>query len=108
MKQTFSQFLYASPVLNEDTAADVQRLQQEISAIDAQLAQRTAPLQRRKQQLTQLLAQKQEQLQVEMKKSGNTTDQTQNGQQPQAANNQTTTPGSSGAATPGSAATSGI
>lgn len=107
MAQTFAQYLLNVTVLKEDAAADVQRLEQEISAIDAQLAQRTAPLQRRKQQLTTLLAQKQEQLQAERKKAGETDGQNPNAMQ-QDAGNQTTTPGSSGSATPGSSATAGM
>jgi len=103
-KLTFKQYLgIVNKPLVEDTAADVQNLQAQISALDARIAQQNKPLLARKQQLQTMLAQKQEQLQAEQKKAGTQANpQAQQGQQMQA-NNQTTTPGSAGAATPGSA-----
>lgn len=92
---TFKQFLH---ILEEGTAEDIAKLQADISMVDTAIAQRTTPLTQRKIQLQKLLMQKQKQQQAEAQRNPST-DQQQG--QPITT---TTTPGSAGAATPGSAA----
>lgn len=88
----------------EDTQQDIDKLMADISMIDSQIAQRTAPLQQRKVALTKLLAQKQGQKQAEDKKNGaNQQSGMQAQQQGQPSMTQTTTPGGTGSATPGGA-----
>lgn len=91
---TFKQFVHT---INEGTAEDISKLQADISMIDTTIAQRTAPLNARKTQLQKLLMQKQKQQQAEAKRAPE-----QQGQAPSTTT--TTTPGSTGSATPGSAA----
>ena len=69
MKPTFKEFVDnpSTEHLNEDLDADIVRLQSDISMIDQQIQQRTAPLIARKQQLTKTLLQKQKQRQSQMK-----------------------------------------
>lgn len=93
---SFKQYL---SIMNEDTQQDVNKLMSDISLIDTQINQRTQPLLQRKAQLQKMLAIKQKMAQGEAKKNGGTEMQAQNGQQ----SNQTTTPGSTGSATPGGA-----
>lgn len=87
-KLTFKDFFY----IMEDGEQDIARIMAEISAIDVQLAQRTAPLIARKTQLSKQLIMKQ-------KQAGQQAQQ-QPGQ-PMQAGTTTTTPGSAGASTPG-------
>lgn len=89
---TFSRFL----AIMEDGGQDIQRIMGEISALDVQIAQRTAPLIARKVQLNKRLMQ----LQKQASSQGN------NAQQQQTTLSNTTTPGSAGAATPGGGAPS--
>lgn len=98
MDLTFKQFLH---VITEGTAEDVSKLQADISAVDTLIAQRTAPLTQRKNQLQKLLMQKQQQLQAEQKSNPNATAQ-QNPQNPPAQQQNTTT-----TTTPGSVAGNG-
>lgn len=94
-------------IMNEDDATDqaaVQKLQADISAVDAMIIQRTAPLTQRKNQLTKLLMQAQKAAQNNQAKPTNDPNAQQ--QQMQAntqapASNGTTTPGGTGAGTPG-------
>lgn len=100
---TFKQAL--AIMVAEDTQQDIDKLMADISMLDSQIAQRTAPLQQRKVALTKLLAQKQSQKQSEDKQAGNNPaagmQAQQQGQQP--TTTQTTTPGGSRSATPGGA-----
>ena len=93
---TFKEFL---GIINEDTQQDIAKLMSDISMIDTQIAQRTTPLNARKVALQKMLALKQRQAQAEEKQNGGKMTTDQEGQAPQG--NQTTTPGSSGAANPG-------
>lgn len=94
-------------IMSEDAAADqaaIQKLQADISAVDAMIIQRTAPLNQRKNQLTKLLMQQQKAAQNNAAKPENdpTAQQTQMQANTQApASNGTTTPGGTGAGTPG-------
>lgn len=98
MDLTFKQFLH---VITEGTAEDISKLQADISAVDTLIAQRTAPLTQRKNQLQKLLMQKQQQQQAEQKGNPDVTAQ-QNPQAPQQNTTTTTTPGSvAGNGTPG-------
>jgi hypothetical protein len=81
----------------EDGQQDIDQLMAQISALDARLAQASAPLLAQKNQLTKLLAVKQKQQASQVNQQPNQ----QPGQPPAQQGNQTTTPGSSGAATPG-------
>lgn len=93
MTLKFSQFL---GMVNEDVSQELERLQADIAAIDAQIAQRTQPLVNRKAQLQKMLAVKQKQADATAQRQP----QGQQGQQPQS--NAASSPGSSGAGTPGS------
>lgn len=94
-------------IMSEDATTDqaaIQKLQADISAVDAMIIQRTAPLNQRKNQLTKLLMQAQKAAQnAAAKPDANQNDQQQqmqaNTQAP--ASNGTTTPGGTGAGTPG-------
>lgn len=94
---SFKDFL---AIIAEDTQQDIAKIQSDISMIDAQIVQRTTPLNARKMALQKMLALKQKQA----KQQPSSTMQAQD-QQGQTAGNQTTTPGSSGAATPGGSPT---
>lgn len=98
---TFKQYV---SIVNEDIDQEVQKLQSDISMIDASIQARTAPLIQRKNQLQKLLAIKTKQQQEEQKKTANSNGN--NAQTPQAGTpgSMTATPGSSGAQTPGSGA----
>lgn len=84
---TFSTFLR----IVEDANSDIQKLMTDIATIDAELAKRSGPLLQRKMMLTKQLQAKQKQA-----ASGPNTQQT-------GMVSGTTTPGSAGSATPGSA-----
>ena len=88
---TFKSFL---SIIEEDLGGDISKLQADISMLDTEITKRTQPLLLKKAQLQKMLAVKQKQHQVDDK----TTDKNTDGQQ---SGSQTTTPGSSGAATPG-------
>jgi len=103
---TFKKFL---SIIDEDVAIDkmVIDIQTAISQIDNQINQRTQPLLAQKQQLQRrlgpILKKKQ---QEDAKTAKEQPQQGTNQQNPMLARTATTTPGSPGAATPGSMATS--
>lgn len=97
---SFKDFL---AIIAEDTQQDIAKIQSDISMIDAQIAQRTTPLNARKIALQKMLALKQRQAQAEEKQKGTSTMQSDQQQGQAAPGNQTTTPGGSGSATPGGA-----
>jgi ribosome-binding ATPase YchF (GTP1/OBG family) len=99
---SFKDFL---AIIAEDTQQDIAKIQSDISMIDAQIVQRTTPLNARKMALQKMLALKQKQAQAEQAKQGPQSTMQAQDQQGQTAGNQTTTPGSSGAATPGGSPT---
>lgn len=84
---TFKTFLR----IVEDAQQDIQKLMADITAIDAQIAQRTGPLIARKMQLTK-------QLQAKQKQAASTA----NTPEKQGMVSNTTTPGGGGSGTPGS------
>lgn len=95
MALTFKQFL---GTINEDFEQEIQKLTSDIAMVDTQITQRTQPLMARKQQLQKMLAIKQKQAQAQAPKD----DMAAASAQPQQAQgSQTTTPGGSGAQTPG-------
>lgn len=104
---TFKDYL---TIVNEDTSADVVKLQADIGAIDAQINQRTQPLVQRKTQLQKLLMIKQQQQQAEAAKAGQDPNAAQNpnSTQPPATANKTTTPGGTGTGTPGNQPSSAV
>ncbi len=87
--------------INEDAAQEVVKLQSDIAMIDTTIQQRTAPLLRRKEQLSKQLAIVSKQAQADAKTQPA---QAANPQLPQAGATASTatTPGSSGAQNPGS------
>lgn len=91
---SFGQFL---DYIEEDLGGDITKLQADISMLDTEISKRTQPLMLQKQRLQKMLAIKQKQQQTELKRQGATPEAGENAQQ----GNQTTTPGSTGAATPG-------
>lgn len=87
---TFKDYLR---IVSEDTDADVAQLQGDIATLDTEMAKRSQPLLQNKGRLTKMLTIKLKQKELEDQKKGTA----QSG-------NQTTTPGSTGQATPGQGA----
>ena len=90
---TFKDFLR---ILDEDLDGDIAKLMADISMIDSTLATRNNPLMQQRMRLQKMLALKQKQKEAETKNAPTT----EPGQQQQQGN-QTSTPGSTGASTPG-------
>lgn len=93
---TFRQYL---SILEEDTAQDIEKLQADISTLDATINQRTAPLVQQKQRLTKLLMQKQKQKEQEDSRTAAKPGATQQPQQAQPVSK--AYPGATTAGTPG-------
>jgi hypothetical protein len=94
---SFKQFL---SIVQEDAQQDVNKLMADISLIDTQINQRTAPLITRKAQLQKLLALKQKQAQAQQAQDAKTSQDPSGEMQ---SGTRTTTPGGTGSSTPGGA-----
>lgn len=85
-------------IIDEDLGGDIAKLQADLSNIDVQITQKTAPLIAQKQRLEKLLFQKRKEQQNAVKRENPAARSAPEGQPP---SSQATTPGSTGAATPG-------
>jgi len=93
---TFKTFLR---IVEQDLGGDIAKLQADLSMIDTEMAKRTQPLLQKKVQLQKQLAVKQKQQQADLKRNGGDPDQQMDANQQ--TGSRATTPGSSGASTPG-------
>lgn len=98
---TFKEYLHK---LEEDTQQDIDALMADLSAVDSQIAQRTAPLMQRKNTLQKQLFMKQKQKEIEDKKNPQPNNTIQQQGTQQQAGTATTTPGGTGQGTPGAQA----